>query len=362
MDAMFSAFFDDFTAFLRPRYGEVLKTENGLDRCFNLNMAVAEYYIRNKDAFVFSFIQVFTNPALENMTLKNTMLDELRRRGIDLTEVLAINKKNGRAGPYSLLFRLVAVTTFFWIALFHKCECHSGEQPGEEEIRSVLDSVRDRIAGGLGLAAEKVDALDYAALERYASQRVYEDTEENKLLRAVAGAVAEVGPWNASMEMVAHRSGLSKSGLYAHFKNKREMIAQLFITEFKRIIGCARMNITGTETPEEHLYLVIISIVHYLRSRPEILVAMDWLKTRRLELGSSPPVPAERPLQIYRVITEIDLEVLRGQQGPKIGQWILFMIVNTMMHSPNVDFRSVSNGSFRILYRFITLGLKGVSV
>jgi hypothetical protein len=121
------------------------------------------------------------------------------------------------------------------------------------------------------------------------------------------------------------------------------------------------MNISGTETPEEQLYLVIISIVHYLRSRPEILVAMDWIKTRRLELGPPRP-PSDHRLELYRFITEINLEVLRGQQGPKIGQWILFMIVSTMMLSPNANFGSVSNESFRILYRFITLGLKGVNL
>jgi AcrR family transcriptional regulator len=165
--------------------------------------------------------------------------------------------------------------------------------------------------------------------------------------------------------MVAHRSGLSKSGLYAHFKNKHEMIARLFITEFERIVNYARMNIRGTETPEERLYLVIISIVHYLRSRPEILTALDWIKTRRLDMEldlDHPTDPSDCYPQVYTVITDIDLEVLRGRDGPKIGQWILFMIVNTLMRSPNPDVGSVSNESFRILYRFITCGLKGVNV
>jgi AcrR family transcriptional regulator len=351
INVMHSAFYDDFAAFLSSKYDEVFKIKNKTSRCFYLNQLVTEYYIRNRDLFVFSLIQVYMGRNLKNSG------EELRLRGINLEKI--VDKKDIQPDLYPPVLRLTATTTLFWIALFHRFDYQPDEEPGEELIQRALDSVKELIAGGLGLAPEKVDAIDYAALESHASLMVYEDTEENKLLRAVAGAVAEAGPWNASMEMVARRSGLSKSGLYAHFKSKQEMIARLFITEFERIVNYARMNIKGTETPEEQLYLVIISIVYYLRSRPEILTAMDWLKTRRLNL-EQPPACSEDYPQIYRVITDINLEVLRGQQGPKISQWILFMIVNTLMRSPKLDFESVSNESFRILYRFITLGLKGV--
>jgi AcrR family transcriptional regulator len=45
------------------------------------------------------------------------------------------------------------------------------------------------------------------------------------------------------MEMVARRSGLSKSGLYAHFKNKQDMLNRFFITEFTRIANYAKAQI-----------------------------------------------------------------------------------------------------------------------
>jgi AcrR family transcriptional regulator len=274
------------------------------------------------------------------------------------------------------VFQLMSITTNFWISLFHRFEYAPQDKPSEEEIQKALVSINKRVSSGLGLKAETVDALDYAALEHQVSQRVYEETEDNKLLRAVAGAVAEAGPWNAYMEMVAHRSGLSKSGLYAHFKNKKDMIAQLFITEFTRIVDYARMSIKGSETPEEQLYLVIISIVDYLRSRPEILIALDWIKTRRLELGLKDSPSVKHPV-FSQVITDINLDALRGEgtaEEQRIGQWILFMIVANLMwgggREPKVlcagprqcrtmDFSAITNESFRMLYRYITLGLKG---
>jgi len=192
----------------------------------------------------------------------------------------------------------------------------------------------------------------------------------------VAGAVAEAGPWNASMEMVAKRSGLSKSGLYAHFKSKQDMLGKLFITEFVRILNFARAQIETTERGEEQLYLAIITIVNYLRSRPEILVAMEWIKTRRLDLGK---VGSGR---FYRIIRDIRMESIRNHERRslvRIARWILFMIINTLAWwsiDQEADSASVGPGrhkdwikniveipneSFHVLFRFIALGLEGLN-
>jgi AcrR family transcriptional regulator len=371
---MYVAFYYGFAVFIKGGYEKVSKMKDKNKRCFYMNQLIAEYYIRNKEAFVFSLIQV-----LKNRTLKATA-DEFRARGVDIEKLIDHNDSTeDDTGSHPPVFRLMSVTTYFWIAAFHcfgnKLEDQLSElQPSEGQIQKALVSVNNRVSLGLGLKAKKVNSLDYAALEHQASQGVCEETEDNKLMRAVAGAVAEAGPWSASMEMVAHRSGLSKSGLYAHFKNKKDMIAQLFLTEFSRIVNYARTNVKGTETPEEQLYLVIISIADYLRSRPEILIAMDWIKTRRLELGRKES-PAVKHAVFSQVITDINLDALKGPEEQKIGQWVLFMIVNTLMRGEpqtgtllctvplhTVDFSAVTNESFRILYRFITLGIKGFNL
>jgi AcrR family transcriptional regulator len=297
------------------------------------------------------------------------------------------------------------VTLTFWIAHFHRHDHKPDEIPSEEQVQEALASVEKRIACGLGIAASRLAAIDYGDLELRSAETVYESTQENDLLRAVAGAVAEAGPWNASMEMVAQRSGLSKSGLYAHFKSKQDMLGQLFLTEFTRIIRYAELNIKASAAPEEQLYLAIISIADYLRSRPEILTALDWIRTRRLDLGLN------FPPHLYRFITNIQLDAFHegqdrageaadGSTGPGdnsgifcygidgemetssdwSAQWILFLIVNTLMRCPKPGERpfmprnakrksfeplraqslaEISNESFRILYRFIAMGLKG---
>ena len=120
--------------------------------------------------------------------------------------------------------------------------------------------------------------------------------------------------------------------------------------------------------------------MNYLRSRPEILGALDWIKTNRLDLGK------DVPAYLGRVIGTIKIEAIQNfdrNMLVRIAQWILFMIVNTLAlwrreevkktGSSRTKIRAkkcediswasnaaeVPNESFRILFRFIALGLDG---
>jgi AcrR family transcriptional regulator len=179
------------------------------------------------------------------------------------------------------------------------------------------------------------------------------------LLKAVAGAVAQAGPWNASMDMVARRSGISKSGLYAHFKSRADMLAQMFLTEFDRIVDYAELGKSQSPVLEEQFYLAIVGIANYLRSRPEILITLDWIRTRRLDLEIAVPP------RIFRLFADIQVKPGWENEGSELdgepfAQWVLFLIVNTLMRRPEgASFSEVSNMSFRILYKFIVLGIEG---
>ena len=127
------------------------------------------------------------------------------------------------------------------------------------------------------------------------------------------------------------------------------------------------------------MYLGIISIVGYLRCRPELLLSIEWLKTRELDLEKA----ALKKLR--NIISEIKIDVIRQQDQQMlimIAQWILFMIVNILVWGPgDLPCRSLSknvkkpgkrdwaksaaeipNESFRMLFRFIALGLEGLSL
>jgi len=188
----------------------------------------------------------------------------------------------------------------------------------------------------------------------------------------VAEAVAEAGPWGASMEQVARRSGLSKSSLYCHFKNKQDMLHQLFMTEALHIIDFARHGIRQSNVPSEQLYLGIISIAEYLRSNPDILVALDWIRTRKLNLPPRDIKEHGPMMKIMRLFDEIDIKTLKDSDSPfqsvpvadegnrSIAPWILFLIVNTLMRkNRGQSIGKFINKDIRGLFRFITLGING---
>jgi len=361
LDAMHTAFFDDCALFLKKGCEHADAAASSQEAYLAFINTIAEYYIRNKEAFIFSHILVY------NCHERKNTVEELKTRGINFKHSVFENK----AGSYPAKMQLLLVTAVFCVANFHYEYFKTDRIPNEEAIKAALERIEDLIKKGLKMDGRKISALDYERLEKQASGFVGKNKEDNALLKAVAEAVAEAGPWDASMEMVAKRSGLSKSGLYAHFKNKQDMLAQLFITEFSKIVNFAKAQIETTTIHEEQLYLAIISIVYYLRSRPEIFVAMDWLKTRQLDLGKA------MPGRLYRIIRSIKMEAIRKQDQHFLfwaAQWVIFMIVNTLALWPsrlkelNVNDKDwtknavdVPNESFRILFRYISLGLEGLN-
>jgi AcrR family transcriptional regulator len=313
---------------------------------------VAEYCARYKYIFIFSLIKVFGDKNREA-----GILEQFAVRGMDMKKHWAFLDAREE---YPSRAQMISTAIFFLVTLFHKSRAGKPAGPAEEEIQRFISFVEGIISHGLGVDKRLVDALDFAELEKPGTYQIPPEGENDRLLKAVAGAVAEAGPWNASMEMVARRSGLSKSGLYAHFKNKADMLGQMFITEFGRIVDYAELERSRSAVVEEQFYLVMMSIANYLRSRPEILITMDWLKTRRLELGVSVPS------RIYRIFGDINLkETVKFPEGSELtdetlAQWIMFLVVNTLMRRPEgISFSDVSNRSFRIVYKFIVLGIDG---
>jgi len=359
LDTMYTAYLDDCAAFIKNGCDEALNAPSSYDSHLIMIRTIGEYFIRNGEAFAFSLIQVYNNRKRKHID------EEFRTRGVDFWKLA---HREGHSDFYPSRTQLVMSSLIYSLAQFHR------QEHRDDDVGQTLAQIEERIKKGMGLDAQKVASLNYEALEQQRTAVPLDETEENALLKAVAGAVAEAGPWDASMEMVAKRSGLSKSGLYAHFKNKQDMISQLFITEFLKIVNYAKGQIETSEVHEEQLYLAIISIVDYLRSRPEILVAIDWIKTRRLGLAK------EVPIRLYRVIEGIKFEAIRMYDRHLLvwaAQWILFMIVNTLALWPmeqeimcagqEISKVMASNAtkipieSYRILFRFIALGLEGLN-
>jgi AcrR family transcriptional regulator len=364
LEAMTMHFFDDFAGFIQSDFEKAMKTEDKSKSMFILIRSITEYYARNVNYFIFS-MTILNDRKLDSFN----MAEALCLRGIDMGFFRSSIKKEYVFEPFVMRFFFATLT--FYMANFHNIEKSLTNPPDEAAISKIINVISAIIGKGLGYTSKEIDVLDYEDLENRVTGTV-NNIDDDPLLKAVAGAVAEAGPWQASMEQVARRSGLSKSSLYCHFKNKQDMLHQLFMTESMRIIDFARRQIKQSEVPQEQLYLGIFSIADYLRSKPDILVALDWIRNRKLNLSPSGRKHKGPMIGFLSLFEVIDIKPLQnesssfreipiGEQGNvNISPWILFLIVKTLMiGKPGQSLGDVPNSDIRSLYKFITLGIGG---
>ena len=365
-DAMTKYFYDDFTAFLREDYLKALQNKDKTESIFIMIRSVTKYYALNRNNFIYAMIKLN-----EHKTKSDDISHELRQRGIDFRYLLDSVSEKYTIEP--LIMRLIFVTLTFYMAGFHKMRKNMENQsinPIDDTLISVIIGEISEILGcGLGYTREEIDSLDYDKLESQIAGTA-DNIIDDPLLKAVAGAVAEAGPWEASMEQVARRSGLSKSSLYCHFKDRQDMLHQLFLTEFKRIIEFARQGIGQSQNPIEQLYLGIFSIAEYLRSKPDILITFDWIRNRKLNFNPGGKKHTGPEFESLRLFDEIDIKplnsenpfqrVLSGDEKISLSAWILFLIVNTLMRkNDGQELGKAANSDIRNLYRLITIGVGG---
>ena len=360
--AMTESFFDDFAGSFRQDYQRALSLKDPDEGIFGIIQAVANFHARNVYAFIFCLINLPNNQ--DNS--ENSTAARLKSRGLDMELLYKIHEKEYFTENSVMLTYLVFTTLSFFMAQFHKNRNFFDAAPSEDEIKKITGDICEIIKQGLGLDPKVINALNFEELEKRVGEKV-NAVQTEPLFKAVAEAVAEAGPWAASMEMVAQRLGLSKSSLYGHFKNKKDMIRRLFMGEFKKIIDFARKGIAMSAVPAEQLYLGLFSAAVYFCSRPEILVVMGWIRTRKLDLGES-----EKQDEVFRLFEDVDIDFMRNSredQKQQVSYWILYLLIAIMMrqnfetNEQQVCFfigsENIQNSDIRLLYRFITLGLKG---
>ncbi|MDR1428962.1 MAG: TetR/AcrR family transcriptional regulator [Spirochaetaceae bacterium] len=350
-DAMCAYYLDTYGVYIKPYVETALKTRNLVQGLRVLVRAIAGFNFHNRYIFIFSLMQRPGDSRSYNL------LEEFRKRGIDITRLEALE---GRGG-YPYLLHLALAAEGFFIAAFLKDQCAGIDTEfSEKQIKEFTAYIEKKIFRGLGFNKCAVDAMDFDALESLLPRTMFKGEADEGLLKAVAGVVAEEGPWNTSMDMVARRSGLSKSSLYSHFKNRQDMLAQLFMLEFDRLNRYIRASMERGRKSVEKFYLGLLATADYLRSRPEILVTMDWIKTRRIELGIMPPYDMLAAFSGIPLVVRHDKDVFPNW----VFYWTLFLIINTLVHSP-VSGRGKRrppppDRMFRKVFRFIALGIDGL--
>jgi AcrR family transcriptional regulator len=355
LQAMEERFYDDYAAAFNPALWEILENQKWQERLLAIVRFITGYFAHHLSYLIYFLIQFHNS----NKEPRFRIVEAMAKRGLHFTEP-AFRSPTDRQYPPTLI--LAGITAIYEVAEFHRRRYGltgrekatlplfpPKEEPSEEEIRSFAESVADKVRSGLLFDPARINAISYEKLE---ALQVPSHTLPNPLLKAVAEVVAEEGLWKASMATVAKRSGLSKSGLYAHFKSKKDMLSRLFMVEFEHIAEYTTVRIAMSEIREERLYLAILSIAEYLKAKPEILFALDWVRIQRLELDISlPPV-------LYDFFNDLKPDNSSGDSWENIPHWIPFLLAILMIRFkklPRLDYKSL-----RKMFRFICLGIKGL--
>ena len=355
--AMEERFFDDYSQAIKPALEEAQKEERWQDRFLVFIQFISGYFSRHFDYFIYSIIGLHSN---NRKHFFNT--DAVKIRGVSFEKLI---QSHSEQFPSALL--LAGVTAFFYTAAFHRhrhgCKTTGkpktplkknwfSDKPSDAEIRRSIDAITELVRFGILFDKTIVEELRCEELEKTGEKILI---APDPLLKAIAEVVAEEGPWNVSMETAAKRSGLSKSGLYAHFKSKADMLSRLFMTEFERIVQCTTSRTVFGTNREEKLYLAILSIADYLRARPEMLTALDWVRIQQLELDLSAPAA------LNNFFKDINIGVSMDGTWEKTSHWILFLLIAVLMHySTEEKTEEFDYNCLRRLFRFICLGIEGL--
>jgi len=323
LGAMRSDFFDRYALFTKS-ISASLRTGDQTRNLITIGSALAIYYARGKNDLLFAFALLLGEKDPEKL-----FLEELAARGLSPS---LLSYWSSAASVNRTRFQFAIGSCFFSVLVFHALR-RTMEGPGEADIARAGENARNLIQRGLGFGLETLRKLDYVALEGHARTGADETGGGDGLLAAVASAVAEAGPWNASMDLVAKRSGLSKSGLYAHFKSREEMMAKLFAVEFDRIVALMENRIARGTTGAERVFLAMASAASYLGARPDILSALDWIRVQRIDLGVLMP---PRFVKLFSFLDEGGGDAFSGFSADRrelASRWILFHIINFLIHS-----------------------------
>jgi AcrR family transcriptional regulator len=123
-----------------------------------------------------------------------------------------------------------------------------------------------------------------------------------RILRAAATAIAELGYHGMSMRELARAAGMSLSNLYNYFPSKEEILFAIQREAFEALTTSAEETLEIAEVPEDRLYVFILHHVHYVAENPDVM---------RVLVHEAASLPAEQRAAI-RTLKERYFELARS--------------------------------------------------
>lgn len=258
----------------------------------------------------------------------------------ELSDVISIYLKNNESWITPLesenLMRYIFSTgIFFTVFTIHDdIECNKiPKELNDAEINKIIDSVYKLVMNGLKSYKSYKD-INFNEIENTSYLKDIK-LERSKILDSIADVIAKNGLWQTSIKKIADNLGVSKSNLYLHFKNKKDMISDMIIKEIKRIDSLIQDKLCNYSDFMEKLYCAIIAISSYYLNDYRIIYVFDWInyqgfdlkKVHRVGFQSNPiyMILKEGIDKKFIKINSFNIELLTGYLNMQIIKEILLL-------------------------------------
>jgi AcrR family transcriptional regulator len=208
-----------------------------------------------------------------------------------------------------------------------------------------------------------LDQLDFQHIEDHCMVDRGELLEPDRFFAAIAEVVGEVGLWEAPLDKIARKAGMSKSSLYFHFKNRNDMLWEMIERERQRVGQLYLQKTEGYETFEERLYAYFVVFSSYMEQRKDVLAVMNWFRFQ----GYKIEVPNDAVGKFSEYIEFLHEGISTGKlrkdsQGPlMLVQWINHFLIQEIFHTADAlrPSASVRRELLRVSYRLFLYGVPG---
>ena len=273
-----------------------------------------------------------------------------------------IDDGSGRVAEQKLLMiaRYITTAAAFWTTEHYRSDALSQSQPtfifepersqlnGEQQRELITSGTKHVINGFLASSAE----IDAEPVERIAWIQPEEIRERHRIFDAITETVLQVGYGAATVERIAQRADLSKSGLYHYFTNKDDMLAQNLLDNQRHFAALARTRFAQLDTHPHRLYGLFVMIASYAHHDPSTIIVENWLRESNVEVS----LPPEQILEIQHIYAFVSEMLVEGQlagnpdQGFAVLTYINFLVMQEMAGIAEHNFRKE-----RIITRIRTL-------
>ena len=161
------------------------------------------------------------------------------------------------------------------------------------------------------------------------------------ILDATLVLMSENGFHGAPISLIAEKAGIGAGTIYRYFKNKEELINELFIEIKRRVINAMYCGYDETAPYKERFKVLWINMINYYRKHPKEFIFIEQHRY-------APYVSTITRAESMRVLSPVLLFFLEGKKKKYIKHLPLYTIIG-LIHGPIITMVKLNLDHNRII-------------